>query len=169
MWEKEAKAIYEEVMERGWSERKQSFVQSFDSEDLDASLLLLPAVGFIKGNNEKMVSTIKTIEQELSVQNGLLLRYTAKDGLPGREGAFLPASFWLVDALIFAGETKRAKLYFANLVKLANHVGLYAEEINPKSLEFLGNFPQAYTHIGLINSAYYLAKDKNDEYNTKDI
>jgi len=168
VWEKEARAILKEVMERGWSERKQSFVQSFDSEDLDASLLLLPAVGFIEGNNEKMVSTIKTVEQELSVQNGLLLRYTAKDGLPGREGAFFPASFWLVDALIFAGETERAQKYLAHLAKLANHVGLFAEEINPKTKEFLGNFPQAYSHIGLINSAYYLAKAQANSYNTKD-
>ena len=129
----------------------------------------MPVVGFIDGKDPKMVSIVKAIEQELSVQNGLLLRYTAKDGLPGREGAFLPASFWLVDALIFAGEIKRVKLYLTSLMKLANHVGLYAEEINPKTKEFLGNFPQAYTHIGLINSAYYLAKNGDSNYNIKDI
>lgn len=129
----------------------------------------MPVVGFIDGKDPKMVSTVKAIEQELSVQNGLLLRYTAKDGLPGREGAFLLASFWLVDALIFAGEIKRAKLYLTSLMKLANHVGLYAEEINPKTKEFLGNFSQAYTHIGLINSAYYLAKNGDSNYNIKDI
>ena len=168
-WEQEKEAIKKEIMEKGWSEEKHSFTQSFDSEDLDASLLLMPIVGFIDGKDQRMVSTVQAIERELSVQNGLLLRYTAKDGLPGREGAFLPASFWLVNALIFAGETNRARLYLANLVKLANHVGLYAEEINPKSLEFLGNFPQAYTHIGLINSAYYLAQGKINSYNKKDI
>ena len=129
----------------------------------------MPVVGFIDGKDPKMVSIVKAIEQELSVQNGLLLRYTAKDGLPGREGAFLPASFWLVDALIFAGEIKRVKLYLTSLMKLANHVGLYAEEINPKTKEFLGNFPQAYTHIGLINSAYSLAKNGDSNYNIKDI
>ena len=129
----------------------------------------MPVVGFIDGKDPKMVSIVKAIEQELSVQNGLLLRYTAKDGLPGREGAFLPASFWLVDALIFAGEIKRVKLYLTSLMKLANHVGLYAEEINPKTKEFLGNFPQAYTHIGLINSAYYLAKNGDSNYNIKGI
>ena len=122
----------------------------------------MPVVGFIDGKDPKMVSIVKAIDQELSVQNGLLLRYTAKDGLPGREGAFLPASFWLVDALIFAGEIKRVKLYLTSLMKLANHVGLYAEEINPKTKEFLGNFPQAYSHIGLINSAYYLANGKGN-------
>jgi GH15 family glucan-1,4-alpha-glucosidase len=159
-WEREKEAIKKEVMEKGWSERKQSFVQSFGYEDLDASLLLMPAVGFINGKDEKMVSTIEAIERELSVMNGLLLRYTAKDGLPGREGAFLPASFWLIDALVFAGKKSRALAYLSSLTKLANHVGLYSEEINPKSLDFLGNFPQAYTHIGLINSAYYLAKDQ---------
>ena len=88
--------------------------------------------------------------------------WTVKDGVSGREAAFLPASFWLVDALIFAGETNRARLYLASLAKLANHVGLYAEEINPKTKEFLGNFPQAYSHIGLINSAYYLANGKGN-------
>ena len=129
----------------------------------------MPVVGFIDGKDPKMVSIVKAIEQELSVQNGLLLRYTAKDGLPGREGAFLPASFWLVDALIFAGEIKRVKLYLTSLMKLANHVGLYAEEINPKTKEFLGNFPQAYTHIGLINSAYSLAKNGDSNYNIKGI
>ena len=170
VWEKEKETIHGEVMKRGWSEKKQSFVQSFDSEDLDASLLLLSAVGFIEGDHEKMIATIKAIEQELGVQNGLLMRlWSVKDGVSGREAAFLPASFWLVDALIFAGETNRARLYLANLVKLANHVGLYAEEINPKTKDFLGNFPQAYTHIGLINSAYYLAKNGDSNYNIKDI
>ncbi|MCH7828334.1 glycoside hydrolase family 15 protein [Patescibacteria group bacterium] len=162
VWEKEKEAIFSAVMKQGWSEQKQSFVQSFGSQDLDASLLLMPVVGFINGKDKRMISTIKAIENELSVMNGLLLRYTAKDGLPGREGAFLPASFWLIDALIFAGEKSRARVYLASLTKLANHVGLYSEEINPKSLEFLGNFPQAYTHIGLINSAFYL-------YNIKDL
>ncbi|MDP4007367.1 MAG: glycoside hydrolase family 15 protein [bacterium] len=159
VWRTEKEAIFAAVMERGWSEEKQSFVQTFDSKDLDASLLLMPVVGFIEGKNPRMISTLQAIERELSVQNGLLMRYTAKDGLPGREGAFLPASFWLVDALVFAGEVKRARIHLANLVKLANHVGLYAEEINPKTKEFLGNFPQAYSHIGLITSAFYLAKN----------
>ena len=169
VWEKEKETIYREIMEKGWSEKRQSFLQSFDSNDLDASLLLMPVMGFIDGKDPKMVSTVQAIEKELSVQNGLLLRYTAQDGLPGREGAFLPASFWLVDALIFAGETERARLYLASLAKLANHVGLYSEEINPKTKEFLGNFPQAYTHIGFINSVYYLAKNGDTHYNIKDI
>ncbi|MDP2664751.1 MAG: glycoside hydrolase family 15 protein, partial [bacterium] len=119
--------------------------------------LLLPIVGFIEGDDPRMVSTIDRVHKELSVRNGLLLRYTAPDGLPGREGAFLPASFWLVDALVFAGKKDLAKKHFENLAKVANHAGLYAEEVHPKSLEFLGNFPQAYSHIGLINSAFYLA------------
>lgn len=162
VWEKEKEAIRQEVMEKGWSEAKQSFVQSFDSQDLDASLLLMPAVEFIDGKDQKMVSTIRAIERELAVQNGLLLRYTAPDGLPGREGAFLPASFWLIDALVFAGEQEKAQKHFEHLTTLANHVELFAEEINPKTREFLGNFPQAYTHIGLINSAYYLANAKGN-------
>ncbi|MDA1337667.1 MAG: glycoside hydrolase family 15 protein [bacterium] len=165
IWEEEKEKIYSEVIKKGWSEERQSFLQSFDSNDLDASLLLMPVMGFIDGKDPKMILTVQAIEKELSVQNGLLLRYTAKDGLPGREGAFLPASFWLVDALIFAGKIERARLYLASLAKLANHVGLYSEEINPKTKEFLGNFPQAYTHIGFINSVYYLAKNGGNKYN----
>jgi GH15 family glucan-1,4-alpha-glucosidase len=156
IWEQEKEKIRKVVLERGWSKEKQSFVQSFDSSNIDAAVLLLPAVGFIEGSDPKMLSTIERVKKELSLINGLLLRYSAPDGLPGREGAFLPASFWYIDALLFAGQKEKAEKHFVSMLKLANHVGLYAEEMNPKTKEFLGNFPQAYTHIGLINSAFYL-------------
>ncbi len=160
IWQREKDTIYKEVMNKGWSRKKKSFVQSFDSDELDASLLLMPVVGFINGQDPKMLSTIKQIDKELSRGEGLLLRYASKDGLPGKEGVFLLASFWLVDALVFAGEKERAQELFEKIAKLANHIGLFSEEMNPETKEFLGNFPQAYTHIGLINSAFYLASNK---------
>ena len=159
IWKEEKEKIYKEVMEKGWSEKKQSFVQSFGSEDLDASLLRLPVLGFIDGKDPKMISTIQRIEKELSVGDGLLMRYKSKDGLTGKEGAFLLTSFWLVDALVFSGERERAKKLFEKLLGLSNHLGLFSEEIDPKTNAFLGNFPQAYTHIGLINSAFHLSFD----------
>jgi GH15 family glucan-1,4-alpha-glucosidase len=157
-WARERDAIRAEVFTRGWSEKKQSFVQSFGSECLDAAILLMPATGFIDGDDSRMLSTISRIQEELSVGDNLLLRYKAEDGLPGQEGAFLLASFWLVDALVLAKKDKEARTLFESLVKKTNHVGLFSEEMDPKTEEFLGNFPQAYTHIGLINSAFLLSK-----------
>ncbi len=156
-WLREMKAIHKEVVKRGWSEKRQAFAQSFDSDELDASLLLMPILGFISGQDERMISTIEAVQRELSVGNGLLLRYKNSDGLPGKEGAFLLCSFWLVDALVFAGQKELALKHFDSVAKMANHLGLYSEEIDPEKMEFLGNFPQAYTHIGLINSVFYLS------------
>ena len=160
-WGRERDKISEEVLRRGWSEKKQSFTQSFDSEDVDASALTFSKLGFIKGDDPRMISTIKRIEEELSSGDGLLRRYTSKDGLLGTEGVFLLASFWLIDALILAGEHERAEKIFEKILSLQNHAGLFSEELNPDTKEFLGNFPQAYTHIGLINSAFNLI-EKHD-------
>jgi len=161
IWKKEKDKIRREVLTRGWSKKKKSFVQKFDNEDLDASLLMLPKVGFIDGKDPRMISTIKAVEKELGAGDGLLYRYKTQDGLPGKEGVFLLASFWLVDALVLSGQKEKAHKIFNNLCSLANHVGLFSEELNPKTKEFLGNFPQAYTHIGLINSVFYLAGLEN--------
>lgn len=155
-WESERAAIEKEIHSRAWSEQKKSFTQSFDSETLDAAVLMMPVVGFIDGTDERMRSTIQAVQQELGVGDTLLRRYKADDGLTGEEGAFLLTSFWLVDALALAGEQEKARALYMRLLELANHVGLFAEEIDPKSKAFLGNFPQAFTHIGLINSAFYL-------------
>ena len=161
IWKQEKDALYNEIMKKGWSEKKQSFVQSFGSEDIDAAALLMPVLGFIEGKHPRMVSTIKRVEEELSKEEGLLLRYKSDDGLKGQEGIFLLTSFWLVDALVLAGEKERAEKLFEKLLLLANHVGLFSEEMDPKTKEMLGNFPQAYTHIGLINSAFYLHANGN--------
>jgi GH15 family glucan-1,4-alpha-glucosidase len=151
-WEKERDVIHQTVMTRGWSERKQAFTQSFDSEVLDAAVLRMPAVGFIDAKHPRMLSTIKQIEQELQVGDGLLRRYVSDDGLPGSEGAFVITSFWLIDALAQAGEHVRASTLLQKMESLTNHTGLLSEEIESGSNAFLGNFPQAYSHIGLLNS-----------------
>lgn len=157
-WKQELEKIHTDVLAHGFSSKKQSFIQRYDSEDLDASLLLLPMFGFIDGKDPRMLSTIDAIMSELYVGGGLMLRYTSVDGLPGREGAFLLSSFWLVDALVLAGRTKEAREIFETVLSYGNHVGLFSEEIDIKKKEFLGNFPQAYTHVGLVNSAILLGE-----------
>jgi GH15 family glucan-1,4-alpha-glucosidase len=159
-WEKARETIRQEILEKGWSDKKQAFVQSFGAEALDATALLMPVLGFIDGKDPRMVSTIKAIEKELGAGDGLLYRYRSQDGISGTEGAFLLCSFWLVDALVFAGERQRAQQIFEKLLAWRNHVGLLPEEIDPETKAFLGNFPQAYAHIGLVNSAFYLSFDE---------
>ena len=157
-WREQCESIKKEVMRRGWSEELGSFTQSFDSSELDAATLLFPLLGFIEGDDPKMVSTIQAVRYHLGCDNGLLKRYTSNDGLPGEEGAFLLSSFWLVDALVLAGEREEAEIVFENVIAKANHVGLFSEEIDEKTGAFLGNYPQAYTHIGIINSAFALTE-----------
>ncbi|MGM0629276.1 MAG: glycoside hydrolase family 15 protein, partial [Patescibacteria group bacterium] len=156
-WKEEREAIREEVLKRGWSEEKSSFVQFFGSQEVDASLLVMSSVGFIDGKDQKMLSTIEAIEDELGEDDGLLLRYKNEDGLPGRDGAFLITSFWLVEALQLSGQKERAKKIYRDLISRSNHVGLLPEQIDPDSGDFLGNFPQGYSHIGVINSGVLLA------------
>jgi alpha,alpha-trehalase len=146
------------VEERGWSERKQAYAQSFDSDDLDAGALLMPIMGFLPATDERMRSTIEAIADELT-QDGMVLRYLNEqglnaDGLSGEEGTFVICSFWLVSCLAQAGELERAERLFNQLAGYANDLGLLAEEIDAGSGELLGNFPQAFSHIGLITAAY---------------
>jgi alpha,alpha-trehalase len=153
-------AIRKAVLERGWSEQRKAYAQSFDSDELDAAQLLMPIVGFLPATDERMRSTIAAIARDLT-ENGLVLRYRNTegmnaDGLSGEEGTFVICSFWLVSCLAQAGEVERAKSLFDQLVGYANDVGLLAEEIDTKSDEQLGNFPQAFSHIGLINAAWEL-------------
>lgn len=167
LWKRERDLIRQEVFARGWNEKKQSFTQTFDSDFIDASALSFSALGFVDGRDPKMIKTIACVESELGAgSGGLLYRYNAEDNITGVEGAFFLASFWLVDALALAGEYDRAVSIFEKIIAQSNHVGLFSEEIDPNTNEFLGNFPQAYTHIGLINSAFILAglaqKSKNN-------
>jgi alpha,alpha-trehalase len=157
-WAAERDAIRDAILERGWSEAKQAFAQSFDSDDLDAAQLLMPLVGFLPATDPRMRSTIEAIASELT-QDGLVLRYLNDeglnaDGLTGEEGTFVICSFWLVSCLARAGEVERAEALFDQLAGYANDLGLLAEEIDPQAGELLGNFPQAFSHIGLVTAAW---------------
>jgi GH15 family glucan-1,4-alpha-glucosidase len=163
-WTAERDKIREAVLARGWSEKRQAFAQSFDSDDLDAAQLLMPIVGFLPATDERMRSTIEAIALELT-EDGLVLRYKNTeglnaDGLSGEEGTFVICSFWLASCLAKAGEVERAERLFDQLVGYANDVGLLAEEIDTKNGEQLGNFPQAFSHIGLINAAWEIDQAK---------
>ena len=157
-WAAEREKIREAVLERGWSEERQAYAQSFDSDELDAAQLLMPLVGFLPADDERMRSTIDAIADDLT-EDGLVLRYRNTeglnaDGLTGEEGTFVICSFWLVSALARAGEIDRAEALFDQLVGYANDVGLLAEEVDTANAELLGNFPQAFSHIGLITAAW---------------
>jgi alpha,alpha-trehalase len=161
-WSAARDEIRVEVLERGWSERRRAFAQSFDSDELDAAQLLMPIVGFLPATDERMRSTIEAIAADLT-EDGLVLRYRTDegqgaDGLSGEEGTFVICSFWLVSCLAKAGEVERAEKLFDSLVAYANDLGLLAEEIDTRNDELLGNFPQAFSHIGLITAAYEIDK-----------
>src|ERR671923_3744 len=161
-WIKARDEIREAVLTKGWSEEKQAFAQSFDSSELDAAQLLMPVLGFLPATDERMRSTIEAIARELT-EDGLVLRYRNEeglnaDGLTGEEGTFVICSFWLVSCLAKAGELERAEMLFDQLVGYANDLGLLAEEIDTANDEQLGNFPQAFSHIGLITAAWEIDK-----------
>jgi alpha,alpha-trehalase len=150
--------VREAILTRGWSERRQAFAQAFDSDELDAAALLMPLYGFLPATDPRMRSTIDAVARELT-DDGLVLRYRNRegenaDGLSGEEGTFVICSFWLVSALAQAGEVERAERLYAQLTGYANDLGLLAEEIDTATGEQLGNFPQAYSHIGLITAGY---------------
>jgi GH15 family glucan-1,4-alpha-glucosidase len=164
-WAAERDRIREAVLERGWSEKRQAYAQSFDSDDLDAAQLLMPLVGFLPATDPRMRSTIDAIADELT-QDGLVLRYRNveglnADGLTGEEGTFVICSFWLVSCLAQAGEVDRAQALFDQLAGYANDVGLLAEEIDTAAGELLGNVPQAFSHIGLIIAASHLDRARS--------
>jgi len=151
-------AIHDEVMARGFDSRHNTFVDIYDSEEVDASLLYVARVGFIPPDDPRMLGTIDAIRTALG-HDGLLYRYDTervKDGLPPGEGAFLPCSFWLAEALALAGKRDEARRVFEDAAAHANDVGLLAEEIDVETGALLGNFPQALTHIGLMNAALAL-------------
>ena len=155
-WRSVRDRIHAEVCERGFDEEINSFVQSYGSKELDASLLLLPLVGFLPADDPRVTGTIAAVEREL-LQDGLVLRYrtheSGVDGLPPGEGVFLPCSFWLVDCYELVGRHDDAHALFDRLIGLANDLGLLAEEYDPIAKRQLGNFPQAFTHLALVNSA----------------
>ena len=157
-WKKTREAIHKEVCERGFSRKLNSFVQFYDSEELDASALLLAQVGFLPPTDPRIIGTVQAIEKHLT-QDGFVLRYntsTSSDGLPAGEGAFLACSFWLVSNLALIGRKDEAAKLFERLLALRNDVGLLAEEYDVGRKRLVGNFPQAFSHIALIGAAYAL-------------
>ncbi|MFD7896146.1 glycoside hydrolase family 15 protein [Streptomyces sp. NPDC059743] len=159
-WRAMRDEVHREVCERGYDPERNTFTQSYGSTELDAATLLIPRVGFLPADDPRVVGTIDAVRAELS-QDGLLRRYSTTgpgvDGLPGEEGAFLVCSFWLADALHLTGRTEEAKELFERLLALRNDVGLLSEEYDPVARRQLGNFPQAFSHIGLVVTALTLA------------
>lgn len=159
-WTATRDAIFMQVMERGWSEKRRAFVQHYDADVLDASLLLMPLVGFLAPKDPRWLSTLDAIEREL-VSDSLVYRYdpsASPDGLQGSEGTFTLCTFHFVEALARAGRVDEARYAFEKMLTYANHVGLFAEEIGPAG-EQLGNFPQAFTHLSLITAAMALDEE----------
>ncbi|MFN2365935.1 MAG: glycoside hydrolase family 15 protein, partial [Desulfurivibrionaceae bacterium] len=161
-WRRVREKIRREVLDRGYCRERQAFVQHYDGKDLDASNLLLPLLGFLPFDDPRIISTIEAIQDSLGRQ-GLLYRYRAPDGVEGDEGAFLLCTFWLVDCLIGLGRLHEAENLLARLERTANHLGLFAEEYDLRWREPLGNFPQAFTHIGYINSVIRLLHAREKE------
>ncbi|HKQ28417.1 MAG TPA: glycoside hydrolase family 15 protein, partial [Burkholderiales bacterium] len=160
-WRKLRDRIHADVCERGFNERRGCFVQSYGSEELDAALLLIPITGFLPAEDERVRQTVQAIQRELTV-DGLVMRYLpheSVDGLPPGEGVFLACSFWLVDNLCLQGRRDEAHALFERLVALTNDVGLLAEEYDPAARRFLGNFPQAFSHVALVNTALNLSEE----------
>ncbi|HEY3942910.1 MAG TPA: glycoside hydrolase family 15 protein [Acidimicrobiales bacterium] len=160
-WRELRSAIHDEVCTKGFNEKKQAFTQYYGCDELDASILMLPLVGFLPPEDPRVVSTVEAVQREL-LQDGFVLRYRtsddgAVDGLVGREGAFLACSFWLVDCLHLIGRVDEAQTMFDRLAALATDLGLLSEEYDPVLHRLVGNFPQAFSHVSLVNSACRLA------------
>jgi alpha,alpha-trehalase len=157
-WTAIREQIRDAILTYGWSEKAGAFTQTFGSDDLDASSLMMPIMGFLPATDPRMRSTIDAIAERLTDEHGLVYRYRATDGLAGEEGTFLLCTFWLAQAQALAGEVKQARKTFEQAIAYANDVGLLAEEVDPVSNELLGNFPQAFSHIGLVNAAWAISQ-----------
>jgi GH15 family glucan-1,4-alpha-glucosidase len=157
-WKSTRDEIADAILSKGWNESVGAFTQSFGSEDLDASNLMMPIVGFLAADDPRMKATIDATAERLTDDRGLVYRYLAQDGLEGEEGTFLLCTFWMAQAQALAGELDKAKGTFETALSFCNDVGLLAEEIDPKTGELLGNFPQAFSHIGLVNAAYAISE-----------
>ncbi len=162
-WKALRNRIHADVCERAFSKKRGTFTQSYGSEELDANLLLLPLVGFLPVDDERVKATVAAIEKELTLEGTFVMRYqtrTELDGLPKGEGTFLPCSFWLVNVMVMQGRRQEARELFDRLLALANDVGLLAEEYDPTDKCMLGNFPQAFSHLALVDAAVGLSQDR---------
>ena len=157
-WRALRERMHQVICERGVDPKRNCFTQSFGGPEMDASLLLIPQVGFLPADDPRIVATVKAIEQELLV-DGFVLRYRTEaggDGLPPGEGAFLPCSFWLARVYWQQGRQEDARALFDRLLALCNDIGLLSEEFDPKAKRQVGNFPQAYSHLALVGTALEL-------------
>ncbi|WP_433855686.1 glycoside hydrolase family 15 protein [Streptomyces kronopolitis] len=162
-WRDLRETIHRDVCENGYDKERNTFTQSYGSQELDASLLLIPQMGFLPPDDKRVIGTIEAIQRELSTEDGFVLRYPTSgaddlgvDGLEGEEGAFLACSFWLADDLAMIGRVDEARKLFEKLLSLRNDLGLLAEEWDPKAQRQVGNFPQAFSHVPLIDTALRL-------------
>jgi GH15 family glucan-1,4-alpha-glucosidase len=159
-WRSTMEEIHETVLRNGWSEKAGAFTQYFGSDDLDASNLMLPIMGFLPARDPRILSTIDAIEERLTDERGLVYRYDTEggvDGLEGAEGTFVLCTFWLAQALAISDQPERAREVFGRAVTYVNDLGLMAEEVDDQG-ELLGNFPQAFSHIGLVNAAWAISE-----------
>ena len=159
-WRAARAAVHREVCEQAWDGERRTFTQAYGSRTLDAATLLIPTTGFLPADDERVVGTVDAIQRELC-RDGFVLRYDTADGddgLPPGEGAFLPCTFWLVDALVLLGRRDEAQAMFDRVAALRNDVGLLSEEYDPVARRLVGNFPQAFSHVGLVNSALNLER-----------
>jgi GH15 family glucan-1,4-alpha-glucosidase len=157
-WKKTRDEIHDAIVIHGWNEEANAFTQSFGSAELDASNLMMPMIGFLPADDPRVLATIDATAERLTDDRGLVYRYRAHDGLEGEEGTFLLCTFWLAQALAMSGQVDRARDVFERAAAFANDVGLLAEEVEPASGELLGNFPQAFSHIGLVNAAWAISQ-----------
>jgi alpha,alpha-trehalase len=160
-WKHVREEIADAILTQGWSDSANAFVQSFGSEELDASNLMMPIVGFLPADDPRMLATIDAIAERLTDERGLVYRYRTEegvDGLAGEEGTFLLCTFWLAQALALSGQVERAREVFERAASYVTDLGLLAEEVDATTGELLGNFPQAFSHIGLVNAAWAIAR-----------
>jgi GH15 family glucan-1,4-alpha-glucosidase len=157
-WTAARERIAASIRQDGWSDAAGAYTQAYGSDDLDASALLLAIVGFLPADDPRMLATIEAIEARLTDERGLVYRYRSADGFTGEEGSFLLCTFWLAHALALAGRTERARAVFERAAGFATDLGLMSEEVAPGSGELLGNFPQAFSHIGLVNAAWAISE-----------
>lgn len=165
-WKSLRSEIYNEIYEKSWNEKMQAYTQSYGSDDMDASILLMEQYGFIKADDPRYVSTVNVTEQELC-NDGLLYRYKNHDDFGKPSSSFTICTFWFIESLYKIGEKEKAKEYFDRLLSYSNHLGLFSEDIDFKTKRLLGNFPQAYSHLALIETATVLASGDKD--NIKDM
>lgn len=167
-WRRAREEIAQAILTEGWSDAAGAFTQSFGSTDLDASNLMMAIVGFIPADDPRMPATIEATAERLTDDRGLVYRYLAHDGLEGEEGTFLLCTFWLAEAQALAGQVDRARATFERAIAFANDVGLLSEEVDPTTGELLGNFPQAFSHIGLVNAAWAISQAKGSRLPSPD-